>query len=169
MSNHIKFHADTPYPTITNATRNPHYVTQLLKLYSGSESELTAILQYMYQNAILSSNNKEVAYILEQIGIVEMHHLELLSEAIISFGGLPYYVNEKGAPYCATEVFYCTNLRHLLQKNLEDELNAVRAYTEIAKCVDNNSLSALLLRIAEDEQIHANILRCLLDDLNFDC
>ena len=166
MNNKIDFTCGRDYPLITNASPNPYYVEILQGLYSGQSSELSAILQYVYQSSALHSNNKEVSYILKQIAIVEMHHLELLANAIISFGGLPYYINKDNQTFCTNNICYCTNLRCVIEQDLKDELSAIEFYTKSANLIQNESLKQLLLTIAEDEKKHSRILSSLLDELN---
>lgn len=165
MINDLKFQSDKPYPEIVASCPNEYIVKMLSNLYSGRNSELSAILQYAFQHSVLKQNNDEIAYILERISIVEMHHLELLANAIVAFGGLPCYEDGNGQTFCADGVCYYTNLACILEKSLQDERDAVNAYIRTANCVQNVSLRALLLRLAEDEQIHADILNSLLCDL----
>ena len=162
----IKFTAGKEYPEIVRAKPDERVVRLLYELRSGLESELTATLQYIYQHQVLSQCNKEVAYILEKISLVEMHHIELLGEAIIAFGGKPCYINSEGCDYNSSSVAYYTDLKSILQKDIEDEQNAVRAYRNTAQLVDNESLQALLYTIADDECVHIKILSALLDDMD---
>ena len=162
----IKFTAGKDYPEIVGAKPCERTVRLLYDLRSGRESELTAILQYIYQNEVLAKCNKEVAFILEKIAIVEMHHLELLGDAIIAFGGKPCYIDSDGFDYNTSSVAYYTDLRSILEKDIKDEEFAVQAYRHTAQMVDNESLRELLNAIADDECVHIKILTALLDDLD---
>lgn len=147
-----------PYPEIVDATNNKEVVKLLYDLYANSESELGAILTYSYQHIVLKNTNAEVAELLGKIGIVEMHHIELLGNAIIKFGGLPYYINSANEHFSTKSVFYCTNILHILKNDILQERMAVQAYTKTAQIVQNASLKALLLRIAQDEELHIKAL-----------
>ena len=162
----INFTAGREYPEIVGAEPNEYYVRLLYNLRSSCESELTAILQYLYQHDVLKDSNKEVSYIIEEISLVEMHHMGLLGEAIVAFGGKPCYINSNNENFNSCCVAYYTNIKQILEKNIMDEKNAVEAYRHTASLVDNESLKNLLLTIAEDECVHIKIFQSLLDDLD---
>lgn len=153
-----------PYPQIEDATNDPQAVEVLKKLYCSRKSETTAVLQYMYQHFIAGSNAKEIAKIFADIGVVEMHHMDLLAEAIVMFGGDPVYC-DFGAYWSGRWVNYCKNLEQILRINLQDEIDAMYNYKTAAQIVSNKSLQKLFARIALDEELHADILRNLLEDL----
>ena len=161
-----KFTVGREYPEIVDAHPNEYYVRLLYNLRSSCESELTAILQYLFQHNVLENCNKELAHIIEEISIVEMHHMELLGEAIVAFGGKPCYINSQGENFNSCCVAYFTDVRQILEKNIMDEENAIKAYRQTASCVQNESLRDLLLTIAEDECVHAKIFKELLEDLD---
>ena len=92
--------------------------------------------------------------------------MELLGEAIVAFGGKPCYIDADGKPFNTCCVAYYTNLKDILRKNIQDEQNAVEAYRNTAKLVDNESLKNLLLTIAEDECVHIKIFKTLLEDID---
>lgn len=144
-----------PYPQIVDAKQNKEVVKLLYDLYASNESELGAILMYSYQHIVLENRDDETAKLLEEIGVVEMHHLELLGDAIVKFGGLPYYVNSAGEQFSTKSIFYCTNVLHILKNDILQERLAIQAYTKTAQIVENASLKALLMRIAQDEELHA--------------
>jgi len=159
------YSAGLEYPEITNATNDIRTVKIILNLYASKASELTAILQYSYQAFVLMNNLPDVAKILEQISITEMHHLELLGEAIIAFGGKPLFINAQGDSYNADAVFYCTNPVHMIKRDIQDEQDAINDYTKSANEVSNESLKELFLTIAEDEKVHKKILMEVLTEL----
>ena len=76
--NDIKVRIDKPYPEITCASDSPMTVGILKNLAFSRASELSAILQYIYQSVIADKSMSEVADILEEIGIVEMTHMDML-------------------------------------------------------------------------------------------
>lgn len=143
------------YPKITGATNSPETVKILYDLYAGADSELSAILTYTYQHIILRSENPEISNLIEEISITEMKHLELLGDAIMSFGGDPKYIDSIGKAFDTKSVVYCKNILHILKNNAFNERMAVKEYTNASNLVENQSLKALLLRIAEDERYHA--------------
>lgn len=147
-----------PYPEIICSGNNPHDVQLLQPLYAGLNSELTAILQYGYQHIVLHNSCEEVAKLLSEISIVEMHHLELLAKAICAMGGNPRYVNPSIRSWWnAGAVNYDQNLCAALLANLKGETEACNAYRNTARQVKNTSLCALLNRIAADEKLHIDL------------
>lgn len=154
-----------PYPEIVDAIPNRSDVRQLKMLVTGQNGELTAILTYLYQHYILSENYMEVADALEKISQVEMQHYELLSEAIIDFGGDPNLTNGIGDIWTARNVNTEKNVRRILQDNIKGEEEAIIDYTRAARETSNESLARLYLRIAEDERMHAEIFKELLKNI----
>ena len=153
-----------PYPEIICNGNNPHDVQLLLPLYAGNNSELTAILQYSYQHVVLANRCDEVAQALHDISIIEMHHLELLAQAICAMGGNPRYVNPNTRSWWnAGAVNYEQNLCGALLANLKAETEACNVYHATARQVKNASLCALLNRIAADEKLHIDIFTQLIN------
>lgn len=159
------YKSPAPYPKIIDAIPNRADVKRLKMLVTGSDSELTAILTYLYQHYILAENYMEVSDALEKISQVEMEHYELLSEAIVDFGGDPNLTNGLGDVWTVRNVNTEKNVRRILQDNIRGEESAIIDYTRAAKETSNESLVQLYLRIAEDEKIHAEIFRELLNGI----
>jgi bacterioferritin len=151
-----------PYPKIIDASPNRADVKQLKKLATGADGELTATLTYLYQHYILSENYREIAVELEKIAQNEMTHYELLSEAIVDFGGDPNLTNGIGDIWTARNVNTEKNVRRILQDNIKGEEEAIIDYTRAAKQTSNESLAQLYLRIVEDERRHAETFKELL-------
>lgn len=155
------------YPEIIDAVNNPRTVSILKNLMSGNDSELTAVLQYFYQSSISKEIEKEISDILEEISIVEMMHLEILSHAIVDFGGEPRYENGMGQSFNANAVNYTNSLRKMLDANIIGEQKAIENYKKAISLVDNKSLKNLFLRIIEDEELHIKIFNHLRDSVRF--
>ena len=156
-----------PYPQIEDAANDPQAVAVLKKLYCSRRSETTAVLQYMYQHFVAGRTAQEIAKIFADIGKVEMYHMDLLADAIVQFGGDPVYC-DFGAYWSGRWVNYCKNIAQMLQTNLQDEIDAMYAYKTASQMVSNKSLQKPLARIALDEELHADIMRNLLEDLQED-
>ena len=92
----LKVRSNAPYPTITDATNNAKTVRVIKNLMSGYDSELKAVLQYFYQSSLSYKIQPEISKIFEEISVAEMKHMELLSRAIVDFGGDPKYDNGQG-------------------------------------------------------------------------
>ena len=73
------YKSNLPYPDIKVEKENIEYAKLLMYPYASMISEDTATHLYMYQSFILDDN---IGKILENIAIVEMHHLEMLAKTI---------------------------------------------------------------------------------------
>lgn len=164
---HLKVRSNTPYPKITGATDNPKIVAILKDLNSGRFGEITAVLQYTYQDIVCGSNSAEIAKIFEEIAIVEMLHSELLGDAIKDFGGNPVYQDGKGQWFSSGYVNYSTKLIEMLDANITAEKKAILDYTNAITMVDNQSLKALLQCIIEDEKLHLQAFKEIKENVKF--
>lgn len=165
--NNMQVKSNVSYPEIKDAVSCPKTIRILKNLMSGSEGELKGVLQYFYQSSICKNVDKEISNILEEISIVEMLHLSLLSHAIVDFGGEPRYENSAGQFFNTNTVNYSTKLRDILDKNIIGEERAIESYSQAIENVDNYSLKELLRRIMEDEKLHIKILNNLRDRVKF--
>lgn len=158
---------DMPYPEIINATMDRETVAILKNLATSKTGELGGILQYIYQSVVSNRVNQDIASIFEEIGIVEMMHLEMLMNAIVSFGGVPKYEDAMGNAFNVSNINYSLKLKDMLQTNIKDEQLAIEDYTKAISRVKNSSLKELLERIKLDEEHHLQIFRKMLDNVTF--
>lgn len=163
----LELKSTLPYPEITGATDDPRTVAILKNLASSRESELSAILQYIYQSVVSSSVMEDVADVFEEIAIVEMMHLDMLMHAIVDFGGVPKYEDSQGNTFCTNCVNYSMKLREMLDANIKGEMAAIKAYEEAIKYVNNESLKALFARIIKDEECHLKTFKYIRDNVKF--
>ena len=155
----IQVKVDKPYPEIVNAKEDFHTVAILKNLANDRNSELKAILQYTYQSVISDKIDEEIAMIFEEIGIVEMTHLDMLMHAIVDFGGNPKYEDAHGMMFSTSAINYSTKLSEMLENNIRGEQMAIEAYSSAISKVQNESLKQLFARIIEDEQRHIEIFK----------
>ena len=153
------------YTTITYATNNVCTVRLLKNLMSGRFGELGAINTYIFQHLILNNENINLKKDLDFIAMEEMKHLELLGNAIISFGGIPKYTNGQGQPWSARFVNYETDIKSFLNQNIKGEEMAIRNYEFVMNKVANQSLKTLLQEIVDDEKQHIVIFKKYLNNV----
>lgn len=163
----IKVRIDKPYPEITNATDDIQTVAILKNLANTRSGELRAVLQYVYQSVISDKIDEDIATIFEEIGIVEMMHLDMLMHAITSFGGTPDYVDSQRNFFNSGMVNYATKLKEMLDNNIQGETLAIENYRQAIQKVNNKSLKDLFARIIEDEQRHVEIFKTIRDNVKF--
>ncbi|MFQ6752110.1 MAG: ferritin family protein [Clostridia bacterium] len=163
----IRVRIDKPYPEIVEAVESKKTVAVLKNLATARHSELSAILQYTYQSVISDQVSEEIAGIIEEIGIVEMMHLDMLMHAISEFGGVPKYEDSQGQLYNTSGINYTMKLKEMLDDNINAERMAIEAYKQAKTMVQNNSLKELFDRIIEDETRHIEIFKTIRDNVTF--
>lgn len=147
---------NAPYP-LTAPKRDLRDARLLQDLFGGRASETTAIMQYCFQSYVLRSARPGLSDLLTAIAKVEMHHHALLGGAIFDCGKPPL-IASNCCFWSASAVDWSEEPVNVLERDIEDETRAVRSYERAAKLVRSPSLSALLLRIAEDERLHITLL-----------
>lgn len=163
----IKVRVDKPYPKIVGANTDPMTVGVLKNLAQGRVGELNAVLQYIFQSVVADKTKDEIGEIFEEIGIVEMTHLDMLMHAITDFGGVPRYEDSTGNQYNTGNINYSIKLKDMLNNNIQAEQKAIEHYNEAIKRVKNESLKDLFKRIIEDEQQHIRVFKYILDSVEF--
>lgn len=154
----IKFSSELPYPEIA-VKENLRDAKLLMPNYSGQNGELTAILLYAYQ-AYISWNDEELNNILENIAIVEMHHHELLGEAIHKLGGYPVMGGKTF--WNGSYVNYTIEPKKFIEIDIAAEELAIMNYERTILNLQEEDLKLLLERIILDEEIHIKIFKQLL-------
>ena len=153
----IPVKAAAPYPELKVEERNIHYANILTCDLASATGEMTTIYQYLYQNWILNKKFEEIAQTINRISEVEMHHLNMLGSLIDMLGGNPKCEAIRGYKrffWQGSMVNYSRELPVLLKSNIYLEQTAVKEYTEQSSCIEDPYVSAVLARIAEDEEIH---------------
>jgi bacterioferritin len=153
-----------PYPEVDPACE-PKTVCLLKEDYAGSDGEITAINLYIYQHILLDGELDEIAEALLKISIVEMHHMELLGEAIKKLGGDPIY-QSNCRMWTADYVNFVKNPRCILMVDIEAEKTAIRNYRRHINMICNPQVQELLERIIMDEELHLEVFKGLLSRLN---
>ena len=153
------------YPKIEVSRKDPTFAYKLLHVYSGNVSELTAITQYSFQSFYLHEYH-DLSNILEQISIVEMHHLKILAKLILELGLTPYYVTygcgNTPNPWNSDNVDYTTDYRDMLLSNINSEVSAIRDYNRLINETTDTNIRSILKRIIVDEERHIEIFSELL-------
>ncbi len=163
----IEVRVNKPYPQIVGAVNDNMTVAVLKNLANGKMGELNASCKYVYQSVIANIPTPEIADILEEIGIVEMMHLEMLMDAIVEFGGKPKYEDAQGNYFTTAGLDYGVKLKDMLANNIATEQRAVKNYEEAIMRVKNDSLKNLFKRIIKDEERHIQIFKNLLNTVEF--
>lgn len=163
----IEVKIDKPYPQIKNAQDDYKTVAILKDLSMSRIGELSAILSYTYQSVVSKNVLDDVSEVLEEIGIVEMMHLDLLMHATKEFGGVPTYEDSQGSVFNTKYINYNMKLKDILENNIKMETVAIEKYNYAIQNVSNESLKNLFARIIEDEKRHIEIFRYILNNVKF--
>ena len=164
--NRPQYALNEPYAPAQVTEANSQYAALLMNNYASAFGEFTTISTYNYQSIVLSQTNGELASALQQIAIVEMHHLRLMGQTIFLLGGNPRYMClQKKQPvyWQGRMVDYKTDLKHLLQRNFNAEQYTIDCYQHDCSVIEDPYIVSMLERFIGDEEIH---LRFFNDYLN---
>lgn len=165
----MELKVDAPYPSLDGIREDCRTLRQVAPAYAGRQSELTAILQYVYQSVFLGACGQEKeSGILLSIAINEMHHLEILGTIITKLGAPPVLSACPPYPvgfYSASNVNYTKSLRSMLCADIAGEETAIDGYSHIL-CSVKGPVFEAIARIVEDEKLHLQTLSELLEKLN---
>lgn len=157
------------YPPIKVEKENIEYANMLLDDYTGLISELSAILQYTYQQ--ISKFNTDILFskTLREIAIVEMKHLDLLGKTINLLGKKPEfkYLDKCMITYWnSSYINYESDIRKMLFYNIKTEQEAIKNYQRHIRLINDKYIKILLYRIIEDEEEHIECFKNLLKIYN---
>lgn len=164
---HLEVKINKPYPELVDVREDMQTVGILKNLANSRIGELNAVLQYIYQSVIADKTNQQIADIFEEIGVVEMLHLDMLMYAIKEFGGIPKYEDSQGNNYSTNVLNYTIKLNDMLNNNIKAETMSIENYRMAIQKVKNRSLKELFERIIEDEQRHIEIFKYIRDTVEF--
>lgn len=160
--NSIKYASELPYPQI-QVSPNLAQAKLLMPLYAGISSELTAILTYSFQSYV-TTKYPEIAHAIEGIAKVEMYHHKLLGKTICALGGYP--IMGARTYWSGNYVNYTLPVKKYLEEDILAEKNTISNYEQTILNIENESVKTLLERIIIDEEIHIEVLKSLLEELN---
>ncbi len=159
---------DKPYPTTEGICPDAHSLNIISPAYASSESELNAILQYIYHSFFFEKHGREdIAEILTRIAIAEMKHLDLLGAAILALGSAPVFARYPASGfnyYSAKYVAYSCSLKNMLEDDIRGEKHAILGYEKMLNCLKNAQVKAIISRILEDEKLHLATLEGILKE-----
>lgn len=151
------FHANEPYPEVKVSAPNSYYAKLIMNDFAGIISEFSAITQYLYHNFSLKKEHKDLAKVIENISMVEMHHMEILSEVLVQLGVEPYFKNSSNKFWDANYIYYGRNVCDKLKADLKSEYAAIETYELHISLIKDVNIQNVLKRIVMDEKVHAKI------------
>lgn len=152
-----------PYPDLSGLVCDYQNARILMPAYADSESELTAVLQYIFHSFNFGARGMtEYADMMDSIAIAEMRHIELLGDALIRLGVSPIFARRPPTKcdfYSACHVDYSTLPAAMLSADITAETRAIRAYEQMLDQFTDSTLNALVNRILLDERLHLERLK----------
>ena len=161
----MEYMAPGPYPEVRAAGKNWRYGQAMLSNIGAGVSEMSAVARYLY-GTFTQGEQPEVAECLHHIAIVEMRHLDIFSRLACQLGEDPrlWAPARTGRKYWTPEYLrYCHQLDRYLAQALEEERAAIQKYRQQVGWIQDENIVDNLLRIIEDEEVHIQVLTCLLE------
>ena len=162
--------AALPYPETAGISEDAYSVRVISPAYADRGSEMTAILQYVFQAIVLQKQGlEEYAKTLERIAVAEMHHLEILGSLLYQLGALPVFTScppRKFDFYSTGAVSYASDVRKMILDDILGETQAIYTYEEMIRKLKDEKVSAIIARIVLDEKLHLETLKNILRELN---
>ena len=147
-----------PYPDTDGIIRNPSFLNEIA---SSRLYELGDISDYIYFSLLLKDCYPAVSELFEKLAMTEMRHFSLLGRMTLRLGGDPALRVRHSNPYYGSrsECVDGQTVKRILSAALEGEQLAVKRYMKLANAMSaDKAASALLERIAADEEHHARML-----------
>ncbi len=159
--------SDRPYPELTDTSADPSTVDMLKNLVASRMGILSSALQHMCQSVVAEKTSPEIGSVFQEMGVVEVMHLNMLMHAITQFGGQPRLEDSARNPYSAAALNTSPKLKDMLDFDLQQKQYMIRELTTAQQRVKNASLADLLTRIIEDERLHQTALNQIKDNVEF--
>ena len=159
---------DLPYPEIKISEKNKSYANVLTQDYCGSVSEMSAIVQYIYNENRMMVEHCPIAKTVLGIAMAEMMHLQMLGQLIILLGGdIDFTIRQRnGARKMWTPEYIETSecINNMLCRSMEEERNAITQYRKHIHMINDDCINKVLERIILDEEYHIMILKSLMSE-----
>lgn len=162
----IEYQAKIDFPKIEITKPNLRDAGILQVSLAGMKSETTSILSYLYQSYVIEPFDEDIAGLLKKIAKVEMHHQDLLSTMITALGGDPIMASQ-GRFWTGKYINYTNNLKEILSMNIEAEEQAIEYYRYSIERICTESVKEVLACIIEDELVHINAFKEVLEYITF--
>lgn len=170
--------SELPFPEVKVEGKNLEYADLLLDAYASSaDSEIQAISQYIYHSKTIGI--KTISNALMCMALIEMQHLDALSEIINELGGKPVYYNSNRNFWMTGNMAYGDKnilnlkqderalmdkhtIRLKLEKNIIGEVNAINGYKLLLTKIKDKYIQRVIEKIISDEEVHICIFKELI-------
>ena len=153
------YSSDAPYPPIKAESGNPAYARVMLDNIGGSNSEMSTISLYVF-NQLITGYNPDVSAVFHKVSIVEMHHLEIFGKLAQQLGEEPRLWTQHGCKkiyWSPSYNQYPGDLRTLMRNVIDGEKAAISKYQHQISYIRDENITENLRRIILDERLHVEI------------
>lgn len=156
------------WPKVEKQAPSPQLVRSLFSIYSGRDSELTLMMQYLYQAMVLREQGRSVlSELFDATANDQMQHIRQLGRLICRYGGEPRfisYIGGRGISWSSGSLCYEKSWDNMLHKSIAVERLILKQY----KTILNNSVidsqpKALIERIMKDNEHHISLFEYALN------
>ena len=168
MNNSVYKMLTEGWPKVNKQASNPQLVRALFSAYSGRDSELTLLNQYLYQAMVLrEQNNMFLSELFDAAANDQMQHIRHLGRLICRYGGEPRfisYIGGRGISWSSGNIYYEKNADRMLEKSILCERQVLRHYKSILNSnILDNEPKQLIERIIKDNEHHINLFNTALN------
>lgn len=162
------------YPKIEKNIKDEKTVKKLIDIYAGSKGELTAFFQYLYESFYTKLEYKELSEILENISIIKLKHIEIISQLLISMDINPKFCkyidnNQNICNYWSSgNVKYIYDTSKFLDYNIRFEEYTINEYKELLKLTKSQNIIDIINIILKDEEAYLLIFNQIKEMLKND-
>lgn len=149
-----------PYPEVCAGEPNIKYAKAMLDNIGGSNSEMSAVALYFY-NQLVTSHEIEISKVFRDICITEMQHLRIFGMLALQLGENPRfwtYTGQNLVYWTPGYINYPLELSNLLELSIESEREAIQKYEQQARWIADPNVIANIKRILVDERRHVQEL-----------
>ena len=153
------YSSDVPYPPIKAESGNPAYARVMLDNIGGSNSEMSAISLYIF-NQLITGYNPDISTVFHKVSIVEMHHLEIFGTLAQQLGEEPRLWTQHGCKkiyWSPSYNQYPCELPALMHNAINSEKAAISKYQHQIAYIRDENITEILRRIILDERLHVEI------------
>ncbi len=161
--------ANLPYPSLDDIEPDLEAARIIAPAYASVyTSEVSASFQYVYHHFFFDKlKMDEFAYILENIAIAEMIHIEILGKLLLQLGVDPIFSCNPPQRnfYNTSMIAYSKTPQKMLMDDINAEMRAIKDYSHMVSRLKNERVAAVIQRIILDEQLHLEEFKKLLAKL----
>lgn len=133
---------------------NSYYCGLLQNLYSGNESAINLLLQFIYDANILSAFSNDIAKLFYEFAFNELRNQYVLSQCIIMLGGDPMFINSQSKWHSGRSVDYVKDIKQILLLLIENNEKIILDYKTTISKIDDLEIRKHLFTILKTEKYH---------------